>query len=127
MATLTPAELQEARIRSGNLGGRPRKPTMSEARDTALAELTPRAVEVLRRELDEGGPQAVRAAMKIIDHAWGTPPQRIELSTPELENVRDLRDLSTEEFINLRRRVLQGALPNVSAPVDAPDDRVLSR
>ena len=32
MPSLTPAELQAARRASGRLGGRPRKPTVSEAR-----------------------------------------------------------------------------------------------
>jgi hypothetical protein len=50
----TPAELQEARIRSGRLGGRPCKPTVEEARRAALDELVPKALKVLNEHLDSG-------------------------------------------------------------------------
>lgn len=106
MPSLTPTELQEARVRSGRLGGRPRKVTPSEARERALAELTPMALEVLRRELEEGGPQAVRAAMKVLDHAWGTPAHRLEVSAPELESDElDLRSMTSAELTALRLRL----------------------
>ena len=39
MPRLSPAELSEARRASGNLGGRPRKPTQAEARAAALEQL----------------------------------------------------------------------------------------
>jgi hypothetical protein len=115
MPSLTPQQLHEARIRSGRLGGRPRKPTPSEARERALEELTPKALEVLRRELDEGGPQAVRAAMKILDHAWGTPAHRVEVSTPELESHNlDLRSMTAAELTALRLRLEQRQVPAVA-------------
>jgi hypothetical protein len=43
MASLIPAELHEATKRSGRLGGRPRKPTVAEAREAASEELMPAA------------------------------------------------------------------------------------
>jgi hypothetical protein len=36
MPGLSPAELHAARIKSGKLGGRPRKPTADEAREAVL-------------------------------------------------------------------------------------------
>ena len=51
-----PMELQEARRKSGRLGGRPRKPTVEEARRAALDELVPKALRVLNEHLDRGGP-----------------------------------------------------------------------
>jgi hypothetical protein len=77
MPSLTPAELQEARKRSGRLGGRPRKPTVEEARQAALEELTPKALKVLKAHLGEGdevNPHAWRAALRVFEHAYGRAP-----------------------------------------------------
>jgi hypothetical protein len=74
-----PAELQEARRRSGRLGGRPRKPTVEEARQAALDELTPKALKVLRAHLgedDEVNPHAWRAALRVFEHAYGRAPEQ---------------------------------------------------
>jgi hypothetical protein len=79
MPSLTPAELQEARRRSGRLGGRPRKPTVEEARQAALEELTPKALRVLRAHLGEGdevNPHAWRAALRVFEHAYGRAPEQ---------------------------------------------------
>jgi hypothetical protein len=79
MASLTPAELQEARKRSGRLGGRPRKPTVEEARQAALEELTPKALKVLKAHLGEGdevNPHAWRAALRVFEHAYGRAPEQ---------------------------------------------------
>ena len=68
MPSLTPEQLQEARRRSGRLGGRPRKPTVEEARQAALDELVPRALKVLRAHLGEGdevNADAWRAALRV--------------------------------------------------------------
>jgi hypothetical protein len=51
MARLSAQEPQQARIRSGRLGGRPRKPTVEEARQAALEELVPAAIKSLRAHL----------------------------------------------------------------------------
>ena len=68
MPSLTPAELQEPRKRSGRLGGRARKPTGDEARRAALDELVQTALGVLNEHLDKGGPDAWRAALRIFEH-----------------------------------------------------------
>src|SRR6185503_20768380 len=78
MPSLTPAELQEARRKSGRLGGRPRKPTVEEARRTALDELVPKALRVLNEHLDKGGPDAWRAALRIFEHQYGRAPEQPE-------------------------------------------------
>jgi len=54
--------LQEARIRSGR-GGRPRKPTVGEARGAAVDELVPKALRVLNQHLDSGRADAWRGAV----------------------------------------------------------------
>jgi hypothetical protein len=72
----SPAELQEARIRSGRPGGRPRKPTLEEARRAALDELVPKALRVLNEHLDKGGPDAWRAALRVFEHAYGRAPEQ---------------------------------------------------
>jgi hypothetical protein len=78
MPSLTPAELQEARRRSGRLGGRPRKPTQAEARAAALEELIPSAIRSLRNHLGDGDPAAWRAALRVFELAFGPPPEPVE-------------------------------------------------
>src|SRR5438874_13679147 len=97
MPRLTPAELQEARRRSGKLGGRPRKPTTEEARAKALEELVPKALKVLTAHLGEGdemNPEAWRAALRVFEHAFGRAPEQAE---PEGSVVADLEALSPAE------------------------------
>jgi hypothetical protein len=81
MARLSPSELQEARRRSGRLGGRPRKPTVEEARQAALDELVPKALQVLKAHLGEGddvNPDAWRAALRVFEHQFGRAPEQID-------------------------------------------------
>lgn len=104
MPSLTPQELQEARLRSGRLGGRPPKRTVGEARAQALEELVPEALRVLREELEVGGPQAVRAALRIVEHQWGSPRAQVEMTARDLDpDELDLRKLSMVELGALRR------------------------
>jgi hypothetical protein len=104
MARLTPAELQQARRASGNLGGRPRKPTVDEARAEALARLTPKAIRVLEEQLDAGGKDAWRPALRVLDHAWGRPPEH--LAEPELPvptTVDEIKNMPTAQLLALVR------------------------
>ena len=81
MPSLTPEQLREARRRSGRLGGRPRKPTVEEARQAALDELVPKALKVLKAHLGEGdevNPDAWRAALRVFEHQFGRAPEQIE-------------------------------------------------
>lgn len=105
--SLTPKELQEARKRSGNLGGRPRKPTRDEAREAALDELLPRSLHVLRAHLGAGddiNPQAWRAALRVFEHAFGKPPDEIdEPKQPQTPGEVELMTL--DEIRALRARL----------------------
>jgi hypothetical protein len=97
MAKLTPDELQQARLRSGKLGGRPRKPTVAEARQAALDRLTPKALKVLEAHLgegDEANPDAWRAALRVFEHEFGRPG---EMSEPEPEAIFDARAMTPEQ------------------------------
>jgi hypothetical protein len=98
MPRLTPAELQAARIRSGNLGGRPRKPTVDEARAEALARLVPKAIRVLEEHLESGRPDAWRSACRILDHSWGRPPEHVAPEPQWDWNEIDLDELSTAQL-----------------------------
>ena len=111
MASLSPAELQAARRASGRLGGRPRKPTVEEARAAALERLVPRSVAVLERHLDSGRPDAWRAAVKVLEWGWGKPADQVvdELS---LDGEIDLRSLSDLELQALKRRLIAAAAAN---------------
>jgi hypothetical protein len=104
MPTLTPKQLQEARRASGNLGGRPRKPTVDEARAAALERLVPKAIRVLEEQLDAGGKDAWRPALRVLDHAWGRPPEH--LAEPELPvptTVDEIKNMPTAQLLELVR------------------------
>jgi hypothetical protein len=97
MPRLSVEELNEARRRSGNLGGRPRKPTRDEAREKALDELTPRALAVLKVHLsepDEPNPEAWRAALRVFEHAFGRPEDRVDVPPEDpLEGIDDPEEI----------------------------------
>jgi hypothetical protein len=111
MPTLTPAELLEARRASGRLGGRPRKPTLDEARADALERLVPRSIRVLEEHLDSDRPDAWRSAHKILEHAWGRPPDHVQLEIP-LDGEIDLKTLTDVELQALKRRLIASAAVN---------------
>jgi hypothetical protein len=107
MPSLTPEELQEARRRSGRLGGRPRKPTVDEARERALDELTPRALQVLKLHLgseDEPNPGAWRAALRIFEHRFGPAPASNDIAMPTSED--EIAMLSWTEMTVLAARLV---------------------
>lgn len=97
MPSLTPAELQEARRRSG----RPRKPTRDEARNMALERLIPQALKVLEAHLGDGAPEAWRAALRVFEHAYGRPMEE----KPEVAPERD--PLDEAHLDALERAVLE--------------------
>jgi hypothetical protein len=101
MASLTPAELQEARIRSGRLGGRPKKPSVEEARRAALDELVPKALHVLNEHLDNGGPDAWRAALRIFEHQFGRAPEQPEEPFVVPTTAEEMEKLSWGQLLYL--------------------------
>lgn len=112
MPSVTPHQLHDARRRSGRLGGRPRKPTVDEARQAALDELTPKALMVLKAHLGEGdeiNPNAWPAALRVFEHAFGRAPEQAaeELALPEVAaqaaalDWRQLRMLARRHDIDL--------------------------
>ncbi len=73
-------KMQEARRRSGKLGGRPRRPTSDEAREGALARLVPKAIQKLEEHLDCGDPRVeAQAAIKLIEYEYGKPRQQLDV------------------------------------------------
>ena len=124
VARLAPEELQAARVRSGKLGGRPRKPTVDEARAEALERLVPKAIRVLEEHLESGRPDAWRSACRILDHSWGRPAEHVEVdSPPERDGYElDLDKLSTAELeqrVRARRAVLRAAECREPEPMNA--------
>ncbi|MFN8187400.1 MAG: hypothetical protein U0R69_10015 [Gaiellales bacterium] len=84
MAVLTPAELSAARLRSGRLGGRPKLPTVAEARAVKLEALVPKALLVLEDALRSDDERvALVAAREVLDRAWGKASARLEVSQGE--------------------------------------------
>ena len=92
MPRLSPAELQAARRASGNLGGRPRKPTQAEARAAALEELVPAAIKSLAAHLGEGDPDAWRAALRVFELSDGKPAETVETRCRACRPVACRRD-----------------------------------
>lgn len=111
MPTPTPEQLSAARVASGRLGGRPKKPTLAEARERALAELEPRAMAVLREHLDRGGADAWRAALTIFSHRYGRPQDHVVVDTGAPDIVADLRALSSDDLARLRERFAMPSTP----------------
>ena len=102
MPRLTPEELQAARVRSGNLGGRPRKPTVEEARAAAIERLVPKAIPVIEEQLDAGGKEAVRPALRLLDHAWGRPPEHVvESEVPVPTTQSEIEQMPTAQLLEL--------------------------
>jgi hypothetical protein len=101
MARLTPVQLQAARVSSGRLGGRPRKPTVAEARQAALEELGPAAIRSLKEHLGNGDPSAWRASLRVLEMAFSRPEDE-EPSLPtdaaDITNMgwRELRILAAK-------------------------------
>ena len=98
MPRLKPHELQEARVRSGRLGGRPRKPTPGEARSDALVRLVPKAVRVLEEHLDSGRPDAWRSALRVVEHSWGRPPEHVMFESHVGDGDLDFDRMTTAEL-----------------------------
>ena len=101
MPSLTPAELQEARRKSGRLGGRPRKPTVEEARRTALDELVPKALRVLNEHLDKGGPDAWRAALRVFEYEFGRAAEQPQEPFVMPTTVEEVEKLSWGQLLYL--------------------------
>jgi hypothetical protein len=101
MPTLTPLELQEARRKSGRLGGRPKEPSVEEARRAALDELVPKALKVLNEHLDKGGPHAWRAALRIFEHQNGRAPEQAEEPLVMPTTPEEMGKLSTAQLLYL--------------------------
>lgn len=105
MPRLSPVELQDARRASGRLGGRPRKPTPSEARAEALEALVPAAVKSLAAHLGDGDPAAWRAALRVFELCYGRPAETVAIDSTPGEQV-NVREMTHEERAVLMRRVL---------------------
>jgi hypothetical protein len=86
------------RGRSGNPGGRPRL-------DQTVTELAraygPRAIEVLVEVMNDEKASASARAMaadRVLDRAWGRPPQ---LNTVAVGDARDVCDLTDDELLRI--------------------------
>jgi hypothetical protein len=103
---LSPVELQDARRASGNLGGRPRKPTQAEARANALEDLVPAAIKSLAAHLGDGDATAWRAALRVFELSYGKPAETIEIA-PETLDPFQVGEMTQAERGVLLTRVLE--------------------
>ena len=127
MPSLTPAELQEARRRSGRLGGRPTKPSREEAREAALEALIPPAIASLRAHLGEGDPAAWRAALRVFEHAFGRAPEQSAEALRLPESADDVRRLSWVQMQLLAARLVEDMpVVETAMPVAATTGRDLT-
>src|SRR4051794_14920284 len=102
---LSPVQLSEARRASGNLGGRPRKPTQAEARAAALEELVPAAIKSLAAHLGDGDASAWRAALRVFELSYGKPAETLE-DAPEDIDPFHVADLTRAERTRLVAQVV---------------------
>jgi hypothetical protein len=99
-------------VEVGKKGGRPKKPTVAEARALTLESLVPRALVVLQESL-EGTDRKIRfqAARDVLDRSWGRPAQTSRVST-EVPPDKPWEDLTREEekalMAALDRRIALG-------------------
>ena len=103
MPRLSPVELQAARRASGNLGGRPRKPTQAEARAAALEELVPAAIKSLAAHLGEGDPESWRAALRVFELSYGKPAETVEVDLDVVDPLHIAEMTGAERAVLLRR------------------------
>jgi hypothetical protein len=103
---LSPAELSEARRASGNLGGRPRKPSQAEARAAALDELVPAAIKSLAAHLGDGDPASWRAALRVFEQAFGRPVEVVEEHDPVPSDPFKVAEMTRAQRDRLIARVL---------------------
>ena len=73
-------------------------------RRSALDELVPQSLKVLKEHLESGKPDAWRPALRILDHAWGRPKETVEGQEDLVE--RSLDDLDLSELLELRQRLV---------------------
>ena len=112
MPRLSAEELYAARIRSGRMGGRPRKPNADEAREAVLRRLLPKAIAVLEKKIEANDQDSWRAAIKLIEYGWGRPAEQVEVQTETpvdaltLEQLRALRAKILAEHPELARLTL---------------------
>ena len=92
--------------RSGNLGGRPRKPTQAEARAAALEELVPAAIKSLAAHLGDGDPVAWRAALRVFELSYGKPAETVELDLDVVDPLH-VAEMTSAERALLVARVLE--------------------
>jgi hypothetical protein len=118
MPSLTPAELQVARVQSGRLGGRPRKPTQAEARDRVLEELLPDSILALKKHLDGGDPSSWRAALRVLELVVPRAAEPDEQSVALPETAHEIAALGWRELQLLAARILV-------EPSHASDDQAL--
>lgn len=111
MPRLTSQELQAARVRSGRLGGRPRKPSAEEARQAALEELVPAAIKSLRAHLGDGDPAAWRAALRVFEHAFGRAPEQTPDALALPESSEEVSRLSWVQMQILAARLVEELPP----------------
>jgi hypothetical protein len=114
--------LQAARRRSGRLGGRPRKPTVDDARQAALDKLVPKALKVLEAHLGEENdvnPDAWRAALRVFEHAYGRAPEQVDDSVGFAESADEIAGMSWVELRLMAARLV-GELPVAAEPGKVP-------
>ncbi|HEY1369809.1 MAG TPA: hypothetical protein VGF23_21960 [Gaiellaceae bacterium] len=123
MPKLTPEELNAARRRSGRLGGRPRKPTIEEARQAALDKLVPKALKVLEAHLGGDGndvnPAAWRAALRVFEHQFGRAPEQPDEGGVFAESADEIAGMSWVQLRLMAARLV-GELPDMTEPDKLP-------
>jgi hypothetical protein len=84
-------------VEVGKKGGRPKNPTVAEARALTLESLVPRALVVLQESLESTELKfRFQAARDVLDRSWGRPAQTTRIST-EVPADKPWEELTPEE------------------------------
>jgi hypothetical protein len=89
MREMTRKRMEMAKTDPTKLGGRRRKPRITEIEADAIAKLVPKAIRVLEEQLDsEDETIQARAAVKILEWGKGKPAQSLKLEGEQLHTLR---------------------------------------
>jgi hypothetical protein len=63
----------------------------------------PKAIRVLEEQLDAGGKDAWRPALRLLEYSWGRPPEYVIPELPPVVDEDDIRKMPTAQLLALVR------------------------
>lgn len=76
----------------------------SDAEGPVSQRLVPKAIRVLEEHLESGRTDAWRPALRVLEHGWGRPPEKIEAEPVLEDGDLDVTRMSTAQLHEFVRR-----------------------